>query len=880
VSYAGLVEQGFFSLLWYRLQITLINIRTVPSSNSHPYSVFEAILKGVNQSAGITENSFVFFHIPKRKHTFRVRQSDQVPLEILFCKCTKDFVEQWRSAFVSYLQNPSTGKNFDIVTLGDVEERNYSMVLNEYGSLPTEGEVCLEFLAPFPFKRAQGKQNTFITKEAFIKALEARFSRLFDQNIVYAGSKNSFSILPYYWNYTEIRHPSASQPGNIQYINGCVGKFYLKGDFTHLMPFLILGSELHAGTRIGNSQGYYLLHIDPPGYFSDFFPNRKAVLSTIRNVIERYDHALESLSTEEQFPFKEEEYAQQIFSEIASGSYMPSPTTAFLIKKKGGVDRMVEQLHFKDLIVQQYTLRTISHEFERILEPESIGFRKGINRQKALDTVGDSIKDGYQYLIESDIEDFFPSVDLTHLQSLLDSYIPAKDTGVRVILARSIKNGFVLRGTLQLRTKGLAQGAPLSPIMANLYLDSFDEYIKNLNVRMIRYADDFIILTKTKEEAEEVLSKTESFLHGLGLKIKKEKTAIRRIKDGFQFLGMHFDGTTSPVDMGDDFKRLKKPLYITEPYCFLSLNGEAIDIRKNKTLIETIPLRRISEIIVMDKSVVSSTLIAKCTGSGIPLTLTLQNGYYITTIKPDSKKYHDISCAHAAKYYSFSETEILSIAKEFAAAKLRNYISLFKQRYEQGLNLFIGKIERIIQNIYEAPDVPTIRGFEGFAAKEIYHRLNAFIDDEQFKIVKRERRKPDRINSLLNFGYYLLFSRINATVRAVGLNPYLGFLHNPDDSYESLVCDIEELFRSRIDRFLIKLINLKSVTGNDFVQNDAGFILQRDAIKMILNKFEGEMERKNSKNTLSLQESIYVQVCVVKNFMLDNKSLTFHQWVT
>jgi len=211
---------------------------------------------------------------------------------------------------------------------------------------------------------------------------------------------------------------------------------------------------------------------------------------------------------------------------------------------------------------------------------------------------------------------------------------------------------------------------------------------------------------------------------------------------------------------------------------------------------------------------------------------------------------------------------------------LRNYISLFKQRYEQGLNLFIGKIERIIQNIYEAPDVPTIRGFEGFAAKEIYHRLNAFIDDEQFKIVKRERRKPDRINSLLNFGYYLLFSRINATVRAVGLNPYLGFLHNPDDSYESLVCDIEELFRSRIDRFLIKLINLKSVTGNDFVQNDAGFILQRDAIKMILNKFEGEMERKNSKNTLSLQESIYVQVCVVKNFMLDNKSLTFHQWVT
>jgi hypothetical protein len=73
----------------------------------------------------------------------------------------------------------------------------------------------------------------------------------------------------------------------------------------------------------------------------------------------------------------------------------------------------------------------------------------------------------------------------------------------------------------------------------------------------------------------------------------------------------------------------------------------------------------------------------------------------------------------------------------------------------------------------------------------------------------------------------LLFSRINATVRTVGLNPYLGFLHSPQDNYESLVCDIEELFRARIDRFIIRLTNLKVVKRDDFVEAERGLYLKK-----------------------------------------------------
>ncbi len=95
-------------------------------------------------------------------------------------------------------------------------------------------------------------------------------------------------------------------------------------------------------------------------------------------------------------------------------------------------------------------------------------------------------KQGYQYVIESDIEDFFPSVDIRILSGLLDFYIPQNDTCLKNIILKSIKNGYVLNGVFYDRIKGLAQGNPLSPVLANLYLDSFDERMKLWNVRMVR----------------------------------------------------------------------------------------------------------------------------------------------------------------------------------------------------------------------------------------------------------------------------------------------------------------------------------------------------------------------------------------------------------
>lgn len=177
----------------------------------------------VHLTDGKAHEPLIISHARGRKHISKMREYDRISLEIYFFRKGNEYVRQWRDAFQTYLADPETGRNFEIVEMGDVKERSLGQVVWERDIHHAEGEICLEFLTPFPFKPEKGKPRTYITKTAFIRSLERRFSRLFGREIGYRSLDDQFSILPYYWNYTEIRHASMSQPGQTQYINGCVG---------------------------------------------------------------------------------------------------------------------------------------------------------------------------------------------------------------------------------------------------------------------------------------------------------------------------------------------------------------------------------------------------------------------------------------------------------------------------------------------------------------------------------------------------------------------------------------------------------------------------------------------------------------------------------
>lgn len=850
---------------------------------AHPLSIFQAIVKGVTLSLGEAEpdprdEPKVFFHLTGRRHTARLNRNDLVTLEVFFCGYGQEYAVRWRAAFAVYFAEPGAQRNFQIVELGVPEERTLALLRDENPAIPASGELCLDFLTPLPFTPEKGFNRVVLSVNGFMQTLTRRMSRLFGQELVYRFGSDDFYLLPYYWNYTEIRHPSHSQPTQVQYLKGCAGRLYIRGSFAGLAPWLLLAAELHTGTKLSNSQGYFRIIPGEKGYFSEFFPRASGIHAVIHDVLERYDNAAQSLALTESYPFDDQAFAGRLATELAEGRYLPTPATAFAIPKKSGGERIVEQLAFRDLIVQQYLLKLAGDTFDRFFAAASIGFRKGMSRFKAAELIREALNDGFSYVIESDIEEFFPSVDLTILRSLLEQHLPRADRVFIDTLMTCAVTPCTLNGALRQRSRGLAQGAPLSPLLANLYLDSFDDRMKGLQVRMVRFSDDFVILVKTREDAEKTLGRAEEFLAGIGLRLKEEKTAIRHISEGIQFLGMRFDGSDAPETAEEDVRQFRKPLYITEPYSFLALNGDAIEISRGREVLESFPLRRVSEIMIMEKASFSTALVRRCTAMRIPLTMTLNSGYYVNTIRPDSKNYFAIAHEHACRYHALTDTELLCMAKEIAAGKLKNYLPLFRQRYVAGLNDFIHELERIIDRILLAADINEVRGHEGNAAKKIYQRFNDLIENPEFHIRKRGRMVPDRINALLNFGYYLLFTRVNVTIRSAGLNPYLGFLHSSHDDYESLVCDIEELFRSRIDRLIIRMINLNMFKEGDFAEKHERLLLSRDATRSFVMQFERELGRRNSRDELSLKEHIYLQVQILKRYLLENRTFSLYEW--
>ncbi|HLP45964.1 MAG TPA: reverse transcriptase domain-containing protein, partial [Candidatus Kapabacteria bacterium] len=311
------------------------------------------------------------------------------------------------------------------------------------------------------------------------------------------------------------------------------------------------------------------------------------------------------------YPFDEKAFAEKLVDDIKNNRYEPSPNNAFVIRQKNKKDRVVEQMNFKDLIVSRYLVKTVYKIFDTIFEEASIGSRKGISRERAVELVKTALAEGYEYMIESDIEEFFPSVDLQVLHRLLDSILPTGDTMIKHLLEKLTGNGYLLEGRFHERLKGLALGNPLSSCLANLYLDSFDEYIRSMDVRVIRYEDEVMIFCKNLEDAEVIALKLDIDSLNIGLEQKV-------------FGSIFFQKG------GNLFK--KESLCIDEVGVFLGLMGNMIFVKKGQEIINVMPLRKIEDIEIRGDSIVSAALLRRCKEWNISLVIRLINGYVLPVL--------------------------------------------------------------------------------------------------------------------------------------------------------------------------------------------------------------------------------------------------------
>jgi len=229
---------------------------------------------------------------------------------------------------------------------------------------------------------------------------------------------------------------------------------------------------------------------------------------------------------------------EALIAEIHNGDYIPQPIRGKEIPKKNGKMRLLGIPTVVDRMLQQAVSRVVMPQFEYMFSNYSFGFRPQRNTLQAVQKSLNHINAGYQHIVDIDLKGFFDEVDHCLLLDLVHRKIQCPVT-LRLI-RRWLRAPIWINGTLYKRRKGLPQGSPISPLLSNIMLHELDSELERQGLRFVRYADDFSIYCKTKQEARKVGNEIYVVLRDkLKLPINREKSGIRR-PVGFKILGYGF----------------------------------------------------------------------------------------------------------------------------------------------------------------------------------------------------------------------------------------------------------------------------------------------------------------------------------------------------
>ncbi len=232
------------------------------------------------------------------------------------------------------------------------------------------------------------------------------------------------------------------------------------------------------------------------------------------------------------------ERLQLALDRALQGDYHPPPLRGLILTTPMGGLRPLAVPPFFDRVLQRAVAQILNPALESTQYRHSYGYRAGRSRMNARDAVQAASRQGYRWVYESDVDDFFDSVDRGRLEVRLRA-LYGEDPLVDLLLAW-LGQPVEYEGETIARKAGLPQGSPLSPAMANVMLDDFDGDMEALGFKLVRFADDFVILCKNREQAEAAHRAAAASLaeHGLGL--NPDKTRIAATADGFRYLGYLF----------------------------------------------------------------------------------------------------------------------------------------------------------------------------------------------------------------------------------------------------------------------------------------------------------------------------------------------------
>lgn len=229
---------------------------------------------------------------------------------------------------------------------------------------------------------------------------------------------------------------------------------------------------------------------------------------------------------------------QTLRNNILEGNYKPQPVLRVEISKPGGGVRMLGIPTVTDRLLQQAIAQWLSPRYEEEFSNYSYGFRAGRNAHQAVLQAQSNLNEGYEWVIELDLEKFFDQVNHDKLMGLLAKKITDKRT--LKLLRSYLNSGIMEDGVVSPRREGTPQGSPLSPLLSNIVLNELDKELAARGHRFVRYADDCCTYVRSEKSAQRVLETiTEYIENKLKLKVNRDKSKVSR-PSGSTLLGFSF----------------------------------------------------------------------------------------------------------------------------------------------------------------------------------------------------------------------------------------------------------------------------------------------------------------------------------------------------
>lgn len=236
---------------------------------------------------------------------------------------------------------------------------------------------------------------------------------------------------------------------------------------------------------------------------------------------------------------------ERLHRELKEDRYQPRPALRKWIEKPGRKEKRPLGIPaVRDRVVEAALKNVIEPVVEREFHECSHGFRPGRGTKSALREVDRHLKEGSLHVVEVDIRGLFDHLEHDRLMERVGAKV--SDGRVLGLIEATLNRGVLEDGTFQETTTGVPQGGVLSPLLANIYLNELDHELGEHRHRVIRYADDLVVMCRSQSEADEVLERLEAWMASNGLELHSEKTGMVNMNEkgaGFDFLGYRFERT-------------------------------------------------------------------------------------------------------------------------------------------------------------------------------------------------------------------------------------------------------------------------------------------------------------------------------------------------